>query len=453
MGLPTLPQPHRGPVSRGLVFAALAALLITGLRVGWFETLTQPGPERWSVLYRHAGDVYVRMYYLAGPAKSGPAGSRLLHSALRYYKLSGRTDPTNVDALACQGLVLLALSDKVGARAALANAALRARSDQERREALAATRLLSDQAGGLTILQQAGPFLSRFAPAVFLTTSVYTAAGRSDLADAEWARAEQDSAPIISKLTGLVIVCGLLGVGALAGLVASLARWRAWAASAGSEPAWGVPEAIEALVLWVFLAVVTTSVLSRTGFRGRELVGAAAIVPSLVAGCGAIAWVRLVKRDSRFGWDLGRSWRGILLGLAVAGVLTPLALALEHLLQSAWRPVEHPLVPVFASAGGGASRVALVVVACAVVPVLEETLFRGIVYRSLRSAWSPLPAALVSALIFSVGHLSWVGFLPYLLVGLALSWAYERSGTLLAPAVAHGVFNGFNLALLLVLFG
>ena len=440
-------------MSRGLVFAALAALLVIGLRVGWFETLTQPGPERWAVLYHHAGDVYVRMYYLAGPAKSGPAGSRLLHSALRYYTLSSKTDPASVEALASRGLVQLALSDKSGARAALANAALRARSDKERKEALSAARLVSDQTGSLALLRQAEPFLSGLAPAAFLTASVYAAAGRSDLADAEWARAEQDSAPIIPKLTGLVIICGLLGVGALAGLVASLARWRAWAASAGSEPAWGVPEAIEALVLWVFLAVVTASLLFRTGFRGRELTGAAAIVPSLVAGCGAVAWVRLVQRESRFGWDLRRSWRGILQGLAVAGILTPLALVLEHLLQSAWRPVEHPLVPVFASLGGGASRAALVVVACAVVPALEETLFRGIVYRSLRAAWSPLPAALVSALIFSVGHLSWVGFVPYLLVGLGLAWAYERSGTLLAPAVAHGAFNGFNLAILLVLFG
>jgi hypothetical protein len=405
------------------------------------------------VLYRHAGDVYVRMYLLAGPAKSGPAGRRLLLSALRYYRLSSHTDPASAEALACQGLVQLALSDKGAARAALASAALRARSDADRRGAIATARLVADQAGGMALLPQAGPFLSRLTPAAFLTAFVYAAAGRSDLADAEWARAEQDSAPIIPKLAVLVIVCGVLVLGAVVGLVVSIVRWRKWAVSASSEPAWGVSEAIEALVLWVFLAVVTSSVLSRTGFRGRELVGAAAVVPSLIAGCGAITWVRLVQRESRFGWDLGRSWRAVLLGLAVAGVLTPLALALEHLLQSAWRPIEHPLVPVFAGAGSGASRTMLMVVACAVVPVLEETLFRSIVYRPLRASWSPFPAALMSALIFSVGHMSWVGFIPYLLVGLGLAWAYERSGTLLAPAVAHGVFNGVNLAILLVLFG
>jgi membrane protease YdiL (CAAX protease family) len=37
-------------------------------------------------------------------------------------------------------------------------------------------------------------------------------------------------------------------------------------------------------------------------------------------------------------------------------------------------------------------------------------------------------------------------------VGVLLAWLYERSGSLLVSAAAHGAFNAFNVAMLMVLF-
>jgi hypothetical protein len=108
-------------------------------------------------------------------------------------------------------------------------------------------------------------------------------------------------------------------------------------------------------------------------------------------------------------------------------------------------------VPVFAEAHG-IRAVLLVLAACVAAPALEETLFRGILFRALRCRWSFPAAAALSAVIFALGHTRWSALLPYLLLGALFAWLYERSGSLVAPAVAHGAFNGFNLAIILVLY-
>jgi hypothetical protein len=59
----------------------------------------------------------------------------------------------------------------------------------------------------------------------------------------------------------------------------------------------------------------------------------------------------------------------------------------------------------------------------------------------MRRRWSPPAAALVSSAVFAAVHLNWTGFLPVLVLGIALCVVYERTGSLLPGMVAHGAFN------------
>ena len=93
----------------------------------------------------------------------------------------------------------------------------------------------------------------------------------------------------------------------------------------------------------------------------------------------------------------------------------------------------------------------LVVVAVVILaPIAEEVFFRGVVFNAwLREAgrrW----AIIGSAALFAVIHLSLVSLLPIFLLGLALAWVYERTGTLLAPIAMHATVNGISLALALL---
>jgi len=75
------------------------------------------------------------------------------------------------------------------------------------------------------------------------------------------------------------------------------------------------------------------------------------------------------------------------------------------------------------------------------IPACEELLFRGAIQGSLRSAWDPWPSILTSAALFSLVHLAPL-MMPWLIVvGIALGWMRERSGSLLPGFLLHVAVN------------
>jgi membrane protease YdiL (CAAX protease family) len=93
------------------------------------------------------------------------------------------------------------------------------------------------------------------------------------------------------------------------------------------------------------------------------------------------------------------------------------------------------------------SAVSIIATAILVVPgaaISEELLFRGVIFSGLRKSMSLWPAALISSLVWSLlhlvsGNLAVAGVLA--IFGLALAWAYERSGSLWTPICAHAFNN------------
>lgn len=85
------------------------------------------------------------------------------------------------------------------------------------------------------------------------------------------------------------------------------------------------------------------------------------------------------------------------------------------------------------------------------VPVTEETLFRGMLFRGLYDR-SPAAAYLLSMAAFSAVHvIGYVGlgepvllalsFVQYLPAGYCLCFAYRRSGTIVSPILMHMLVN------------
>jgi membrane protease YdiL (CAAX protease family) len=75
-------------------------------------------------------------------------------------------------------------------------------------------------------------------------------------------------------------------------------------------------------------------------------------------------------------------------------------------------------------------------------PLVEEIVFRGVIYGSLRRRLAPVPSALVSAALFAVGHLDALPSTTMLFLGAVVSaLVYERSRSLVPCIVAHSVNN------------
>jgi membrane protease YdiL (CAAX protease family) len=97
------------------------------------------------------------------------------------------------------------------------------------------------------------------------------------------------------------------------------------------------------------------------------------------------------------------------------------------------------------SIGGHRSEIgwflALAVVAA---PLFEEFIFRGLIHGGLsRSLPAPL-AAVASAALFAIVHPP-LSMIPVFGLGLAAAMVHRRTQGLLAPMVAHALYNGIVL--------
>ncbi|MBQ6007868.1 MAG: CPBP family intramembrane metalloprotease [Kiritimatiellae bacterium] len=83
-------------------------------------------------------------------------------------------------------------------------------------------------------------------------------------------------------------------------------------------------------------------------------------------------------------------------------------------------------------------------------PLLEELLFRGVLFGGLTKIMPVWGAMLLSGFLFAVIHVNAATLIPLWFLGVAFAWLYARTGTLLAPMVVHLTFNAVNLTLCLL---
>lgn len=90
----------------------------------------------------------------------------------------------------------------------------------------------------------------------------------------------------------------------------------------------------------------------------------------------------------------------------------------------------------------------LELIGVAVMPALiEELIYRGVIYRGFRRFVKPVWAALLSALVFGIMHMNVVQFVYAFLLGLLLAWVYEAYRSILAPMLMHLAANAFSVLL------
>lgn len=111
---------------------------------------------------------------------------------------------------------------------------------------------------------------------------------------------------------------------------------------------------------------------------------------------------------------------------------------------------EQSLVELIRSGSSPALIVALLGMAVCIAPVIEEMLFRGLLYPALRGRLGQLGAAVLTSALFGAIHMNAAGFLPLFLLGLLLCRLVERTGDLRVAMLAHLLFN-LNTALQLLL--
>jgi membrane protease YdiL (CAAX protease family) len=145
-----------------------------------------------------------------------------------------------------------------------------------------------------------------------------------------------------------------------------------------------------------------------------------------------------------------KPWQELGAGLLRYALVFPLFFGLSWLSTRLFHQFETPqnqaLVQILAIQSPF-DKALLLLAAAFAAPLVEEIMFRGMLYPALRARWGVYGGAAASAALFAVAHPNLpAGFLPLWLLGFAFALTFEQRETLLPCIVMHGLHNGLTLA-------
>jgi uncharacterized protein len=76
-------------------------------------------------------------------------------------------------------------------------------------------------------------------------------------------------------------------------------------------------------------------------------------------------------------------------------------------------------------------------------PVMEELVFRRVVFGSLNMTTNFFVATSISALVFALVHMEFSHLLLYFTTGLVLAFLYQKTKRIITPIIAHVLLNGY----------
>ncbi len=159
-----------------------------------------------------------------------------------------------------------------------------------------------------------------------------------------------------------------------------------------------------------------------------------------------------------FGFKTYRLGRALLFAAIVTLLVLPIALSLGQLsariLTALHQPVKmQEAVESLQAAGSISERFYFGIAAILVAPFVEEVIFRGILYPTIKQCGFPRLALWGTSLFFAATHANLMTFLPLTFLALILTLLYETTDNLLAPVVTHSLFNATNFFWLLYQMG
>ena len=76
-------------------------------------------------------------------------------------------------------------------------------------------------------------------------------------------------------------------------------------------------------------------------------------------------------------------------------------------------------------------------------PILEELIFRRIIFGSLLPKTNFFVAASVSAIVFAIIHFDFTHILLYAVSGFIFAFIYHKTKRIMASIISHMLLNGF----------
>ncbi|MGE5405668.1 MAG: lysostaphin resistance A-like protein [Candidatus Saccharibacteria bacterium] len=223
----------------------------------------------------------------------------------------------------------------------------------------------------------------------------------------------------------------------------------------GEKPVWGFWHIIAAIIFF-FGAILLYQVYFKTdlldylfftyGIAGDDvqvffidyavqlIITFSTVLMVVVSSGGALKDLGFVRQNLRGGIVVGITWGALIFMVVIAS-----SFILKQFVPNL-RPQDPEIV--LQQAGHSMAAIGLFLYIAVLGPLAEELFHRAMMYPVFRHYLGVNWGILASAVIFSLFHWDKWRFLPLALGGMALAHIYEKSKTIYAPWVAHGVWNG-----------
>jgi membrane protease YdiL (CAAX protease family) len=193
------------------------------------------------------------------------------------------------------------------------------------------------------------------------------------------------------------------------------------------------------------------------GFRRDESVGSLLLATLsfhgavLVLGAVFLKFQNTTLREvlGAAGWKRNLGLPCVVL-LVVAPVMFGLKSVSELVLVKLHWPVEDQEAVELILGASVWMRCYMVFFAIILAPVAEEFVFRGLLFSTAKRYGWPRLGWIGVSLLFALVHFNVPTFLPLFVLALGLTWLYDKTEGLLAPIIAHSLFNLANLVILLL---
>ena len=84
-------------------------------------------------------------------------------------------------------------------------------------------------------------------------------------------------------------------------------------------------------------------------------------------------------------------------------------------------------------------------------PIVEEVIFRGFIYRILKSKLPIIFSMIISSTLFALIHYNVLSYILLFVLSIFLTYIYERNGSIICPIIIHSLFN--LMMSILIIFG
>jgi membrane protease YdiL (CAAX protease family) len=211
---------------------------------------------------------------------------------------------------------------------------------------------------------------------------------------------------------------------------------------------------VMALLISMLLLAVLSNLLGMRGSAEAQNPAAGFMMATCLYGSILVLVHFLVQRHRTswrevFGFNSPRTLSALLMATGVTLIILPVVMGLK-LISSKFmgqfnvEAVPQESVRMLQTGIPLGPEILLALLAIAIAPVTEELLFRGILYPFIKQQGYPKLALLGTSVLFGLLHLNVMAFLPLTFLGLVLAWLYETTDNLMAPILAHSLFNLAN---------